>query len=334
MSFITLNQIQKSFEGQTVIQDMNLEIEKGELVTFLGPSGCGKSTLLRMIAGLVTPEEGSILIDGRDVTNVSPKDRGVGMVFQSYALFPNMNVYENVAFGLKMKKMEKSEIHEKVMNIIELVGLTGKEKAFPHELSGGQQQRVALARSVVVEPKVLLLDEPLSALDAQIRKNLQQLLRSIQQRLGITMILVTHDQEEAMIVSDRIVLLNKGEMVQSGHPHDIYMNPSTEFAARFIGHYNVLDAGELDALLGPAALPDRNLYAIRPEAFQRTDSGQSYAIKAVVKDIAVLGSIVRYTLESNSVTFSADLLQQRETGLTPDGEVVLYIQKEDVIPLT
>ncbi|MCA1060564.1 ABC transporter ATP-binding protein [Rossellomorea aquimaris] len=334
MSFIKLNQIQKSFEGQTVIQHMNLEIEKGELVTFLGPSGCGKSTLLRMIAGLVSPEEGSILIDGRDVTNVPPKDRGVGMVFQSYALFPNMNVYDNVAFGLKMKKMEKDEIHEKVMSIIELVGLTGKEKAFPHELSGGQQQRVALARSVVVEPKVLLLDEPLSALDAQIRKNLQKLLRSIQQRLGITMILVTHDQEEAMVVSDRIVLLNKGEMVQSGHPYDIYMNPTTEFAARFIGHYNVLEASELDALLGPVELLGSKLYAIRPEAFQRMDSGQSFAVKAVVKDVAVLGSIVRYTLESNSVTFSADLLQQRAAELHRDSEVNLYISKEDVIPLT
>ncbi|UXH46167.1 ABC transporter ATP-binding protein [Rossellomorea vietnamensis] len=333
MSFITLNQIQKSFEGQTVIQEMNLEIKKGELVTFLGPSGCGKSTLLRMIAGLVTPEEGSILIDGRDVTNVSPKDRGVGMVFQSYALFPNMNVYENVAFGLKMKKMEKGEIHEKVMSMIELVGLTGKEKAYPHELSGGQQQRVALARSVVVEPKVLLLDEPLSALDAQIRKNLQKLLRSIQQRLGITMILVTHDQEEAMVVSDRIVLLNNGQMVQNGHPHDIYMNPATEFAARFIGHYNVLDAHDLRTLFGQTLKAD-GMYAIRPEAFQRTESGPFYAITAVVKDVAVLGNIVRYSMESNSVPFSADLLQQRESGLSPGSEVTLYILKEDVIPLT
>ncbi|MCA0149433.1 ABC transporter ATP-binding protein [Rossellomorea vietnamensis] len=332
MSFITLNHIQKSFEGQTVIQDMNLEIEKGELVTFLGPSGCGKSTLLRMVAGLVTPEEGSISIDGRDVTHVSPKDRGVGMVFQSYALFPNMNVYENVAFGLKMKKMGKDDIHEKVMSMIELVGLTGKEKAYPHELSGGQQQRVALARSVVVEPKVLLLDEPLSALDAQIRKNLQQLLRSIQQRLGITMILVTHDQEEAMVVSDRIVLLNNGQMVQSGHPHDIYMNPATEFSARFIGHYNVLGAHDLKTLFGQALKAD-GMYAIRPEAFQRTESGPSYAIKGVVKDVAVLGNIVRYSMESNSVSFSADLLQQRNSGLSPESEVTLYILKEDVIPL-
>ncbi|UTE78708.1 ABC transporter ATP-binding protein [Rossellomorea sp. KS-H15a] len=332
MSFITLNHIQKSFEGQTVIQDMNLEIEKGELVTFLGPSGCGKSTLLRMVAGLVTPEEGSISIDGRDVTHVSPKYRGVGMVFQSYALFPNMNVYENVAFGLKMKKMGKDDIHEKVMSMIELVGLTGKEKAYPHELSGGQQQRVALARSVVVEPKVLLLDEPLSALDAQIRKNLQQLLRSIQQRLGITMILVTHDQEEAMVVSDRIVLLNNGQMVQSGHPHDIYMNPATEFSARFIGHYNVLGAHDLKTLFGQALKAD-GMYAIRPEAFQRTESGPSYAIKGVVKDVAVLGNIVRYSMESNSVSFSADLLQQRNSGLSPESEVTLYILKEDVIPL-
>lgn len=332
MSFITLNHIQKSFEGQTVIQDMNLEIEKGELVTFLGPSGCGKSTLLRMVAGLVTPEEGSISIDGRDVTHVSPKDRGVGMVFQSYALFPNMNVFENIAFGLKMKKMEKDDIHEKVMSMIELVGLTGKEKAYPHELSGGQQQRVALARSVVVEPKVLLLDEPLSALDAQIRKNLQQLLRSIQQRLGITMILVTHDQDEAMVVSDRIVLLNNGQMVQSGHPHDIYMNPATEFSARFIGHYNVLGAHDLKTLFGQALKAD-GMYAIRPEAFQRTESGPSYAIKGVVKDVAVLGNIVRYSMESNSVSFSADLLQQRNSGLSPESEVTLYILKEDVIPL-
>ncbi|MCA1054389.1 ABC transporter ATP-binding protein [Rossellomorea aquimaris] len=334
MSFITLQHINKSFEGQTVIHDMNLEINKGELVTFLGPSGCGKSTLLRTIAGLVTPEAGSISIDGRDVTNVSPKDRGVGMVFQSYALFPNMNVFDNVAFGLKMKKMKKEEIHEKVMTILELVGLTGKEQAYPHELSGGQQQRVALARSIVVEPKVLLLDEPLSALDAQIRKNLQQLLRSIQQRLGMTMILVTHDQEEAMVVSDRIILLNNGEVEQEGHPHDLYMNPKTEFTARFIGHYNVLSSNEIVALLDPPSVEAGKVYAIRPEAFRLNPGENTLAVRAVVKDINVLGSIVRYELQGDSVTFVADMLQQRMSGLSLQDEVTMYIEEQDVIPLS
>ncbi|WP_433744057.1 ABC transporter ATP-binding protein [Falsibacillus pallidus] len=333
MSFITINNIQKSFDGQKVLKNMDLTIEKGEFITLLGPSGCGKSTLLRIAAGLVSADGGSIFIDGIDVTNVSPKERGVGMVFQSYALFPNMNVYENVAFGLKMKKIEKQHLDERVMNMIKLVGLDGKEKAYPHELSGGQQQRVALARSIVVEPKVLLLDEPLSALDAQIRKNLQKLLRDIQQRLGITMILVTHDQEEAMLVSDRIFLLNKGEIVQSGLPQDIYKHPATEFVARFIGNYNVLGKDEMTQLIGQDP-GEGMMYAIRPEAFLLNERENTILLNAEVKDIAVLGSIVRYGLELNGISFSADLLQQSGVNLEINQKVRLFLPKEDVIPLT
>ncbi|RDI36924.1 ABC transporter ATP-binding protein [Falsibacillus pallidus] len=332
MSFITINNIQKAFDGQKVLKNMNLTIHKGEFITLLGPSGCGKSTLLRIAAGLVSADEGSIFIDGVDVTHVSPKERGVGMVFQSYALFPNMNVYENVAFGLKMKKIEKQQLNERVMNMIRLVGLDGKENAYPHELSGGQQQRVALARSIVVEPKVLLLDEPLSALDAQIRKNLQKLLRDIQQRLGITMILVTHDQEEAMLVSDRIFILNKGEIVQNGNPQDLYKHPATEFVARFIGSYNVLEKDEMVQLFGSAP-GSGMMYAIRPEAFLLNERENAIMLEAEIKDVAVLGNIVRYELEANGIQFSADLLQQSGIDWRANQKVELFLPQEDVIQL-
>ncbi|RLQ96494.1 ABC transporter ATP-binding protein [Falsibacillus albus] len=333
MSFVELKDINKSFDRNTVLNNMNLSVEKGEFITFLGPSGCGKSTLLRIIAGLTSAEEGSISIDGRNVTSLSPKEREVGMVFQSYALFPNMNVFDNIAFGLKMNKTEKTEISKRVSRMIELVGLKGKEKAYPHELSGGQQQRVALARSIVVEPKVLLLDEPLSALDAQIRKNLQQLLRTIQQDLGMTMILVTHDQEEAMVVSDRIFILNEGEMVQSGHPHDLYMNPNSEFVARFIGNYNVLSKDEVTKMFGEAPLEGCDLFAIRPEAFDLLPQEDALRLQAHVQNVSVLGNIVRYEMMATGIRFSTDLLQQRNRDLKINEEAVLYIQKEDVIPL-
>jgi putative spermidine/putrescine transport system ATP-binding protein len=334
MSYLTIEKLKKSFNHETVLQNINLSINEGEFITLLGPSGCGKSTLLRTIAGLTKQEEGIIHIDGKNVTDVKPKDRQVGMVFQSYALFPNMTVQENIEFGLKMKKQDKETIKQKVARIVDLVELTGKEASYPRELSGGQQQRVALARSLVTEPKVLLLDEPLSALDAQIRKNLQKQLRAIQQELNMTTILVTHDQEEAMAVSDYIYIINKGVITQSGTPNEIYTRPVNEFVARFIGNYNVLSRQQISDLLGEEEQTFTNeLYAIRPEAFSETPVQIGYEITGEVQKITMLGNITRYELLSNNVLVIADHLHKIEEGLQVRQTKKLNLNRKDVIPL-
>ena len=236
MSYIVLK-MSISFGNNHVLKDINLEVEKGQLVTLLGPSGCGKSTLLRCLAGLETVTSGRIYLDGNDITDVSARTRGIGMVFQQYSLFPNLNVFNNVAYGLKQNKIPKQEIQEKVEEILEMVGLKEKITQYPNQLSGGQQQRVALARAIVTEPKVLLLDEPLSAIDALLRRNLQIEIRRIQKELNITTIFVTHDQDEAMVLSDMIHLFNEGFIEQSGSAIELYANPRTKFAATFIGNY-------------------------------------------------------------------------------------------------
>ncbi|MED4204910.1 ABC transporter ATP-binding protein [Neobacillus mesonae] len=334
MSFLTIEKIKKSFNNETVLHHLNLSIKEGEFVTLLGPSGCGKSTLLRTIAGLIHPDEGTIHIDGKNVTEVKPKDRQVGMVFQSYALFPNMTVQENIEFGLKMKKLEKEIIKQNVARVIELVELTGKERSYPRELSGGQQQRVALARSLVTQPKVLLLDEPLSALDAQIRKNLQKQLRSIQQELNMTTILVTHDQEEAMAVSDYIYIMNKGHIAQSGSPHEIYTRPASEFVARFIGNYNVLSRKEISNLFNDDKGYTRDIYAIRPEAFSEVPVKDGYEITGKIQKMTMLGNITRYELEANNICFIADHLHKIEEDSQKRETKTLYLNRKDVIPLT
>ena len=239
MAYIRFENVNKSFGTNHVLKDINLDVEKGELVTLLGPSGCGKSTLLRCLSGLEQVTSGRIYLDGEDITDVSPRRRGIGMVFQQYSLFPNMSVKNNVAFGLKMKGTPKNEIDERVKEMLDIVGLSEKIDQFPMQLSGGQQQRVALARAMVTEPKVLLLDEPLSAIDALLRHNLQIEIRRIQQNLNITTIFVTHDQDEAMVMSDTIHLFNDGRVEQSGTPVDLYTTPASKFAAKFIGNYNI-----------------------------------------------------------------------------------------------
>ena len=235
MSYIRFEKINKMFGQNHVLKDIDLEVEKGQLVTLLGPSGCGKSTLLRCLAGLEQVTSGRIYLDNEDITDVIPRKRGIGMVFQQYSLFPNMNVRDNVAYGLKLKKLPKPEIDQKVEQMLDIVGLSDKISQYPAQLSGGQQQRVALARAMVTAPKVLLLDEPLSAIDALLRKNLQIEIRRIQQQLGITTIFVTHDQDEAMVMSDMIHLFHEGKIEQSGSPDQIYTRPATKFAATFIG---------------------------------------------------------------------------------------------------
>ena len=246
MSYIEFKDICKSYDGENqILKSINLNIEKGELVTLLGPSGCGKSTLLRSLAGLEQISSGKIILDGEDITNVPVQKRGIGMVFQQYSLFQNMNVEDNIAFGLKISKVAKKEIDERVKRVIEMVDLKGKEKRYPDQLSGGQQQRVAIARAIVMEPKVLLLDEPLSAIDAKLRRELQEKIKRVQKELKITTVFVTHDQDEAMIMSDKIHLMNQGIIEQSGNPVELYTHPVSKFAAEFIGHYNILSKEQL-----------------------------------------------------------------------------------------
>ncbi|MDU5110183.1 MAG: ABC transporter ATP-binding protein [Clostridium sp.] len=245
-NIIEIKGISKTFEDNCVLDDLSLKIRKNEFLTLLGPSGCGKTTTLKIIAGFEEADNGEVLFNGTDISTLPPYKRPVNTVFQKYALFPHMNVYENIAFGLKIKKTPKDEIDSKVKEMLKLVSLTGFEKRKIESLSGGQQQRVAIARALINEPEVLLLDEPLGALDLKLRKEMQLELKRIQQRLGITFIFVTHDQEEALTMSDTIIVMNKGKIQQMGSPEDIYNEPSNAFVADFIGESNILDGVMLE----------------------------------------------------------------------------------------
>ena len=310
MAFLELAGIQKMFGDVAAVLDFNLATEKGEFVSFLGPSGCGKTTTLRMIAGLEKPTAGTILVDGTDITYTSPNQRNIGMVFQSYALFPNMTVAGNIGFGLKVRKRPKADIDRRVGELLELIHLEGRGDRYPWQLSGGQQQRIALARALAIEPQVLLLDEPLSALDAKIRIVLRKEIRSIQRQLGITTVYVTHDQEEALSLSDRVVVMSEGRIEQIGTPSEIYNFPSTAFVASFVGTLNLVNAGVIDAAAGrlsidgqevrtskavtDAGSDDRVTLAVRPEGISLGDGeAGSNRLRGSVEDINFLGSIVR-----------------------------------------
>ena len=251
---LELKEIKKSFtEGEAVLDNISLEISKGEFITLLGSSGCGKTTTLRIIAGLEQPDAGSVWLDGREVTGLEPNQRDVNTVFQNYALFPHMNVAENIGYGLKLKKVPKSEIKKKVSQMLELVQLEGYEKRKPSELSGGQKQRVAIARALVNNPEVLLLDEPLGALDLQLRRAMQIELKHLQKKLGITFIYITHDQEEAINMSDRIAVMKDGRIEQIGTPDEIYNHPKTSYVATFVGNANILH-GVAESIQGENAI--------------------------------------------------------------------------------
>ncbi|MDD3277311.1 MAG: ABC transporter ATP-binding protein [Lachnospiraceae bacterium] len=309
MAYIEFQNIDKFYGKNHVLKGINLNIEKGDFVTLLGPSGCGKSTLLRCLAGLEQTSSGKIILDKEDITHKDPKDRNIGMVFQHYSLFPNMTVKENLAFGLKLQKLPAAEIEKRVKDSIEMVELIGKEDEYPASLSGGQQQRVALARGIVMRPKVLLLDEPLSAIDAKLRKSLQTSIREIHKELGLTSVFVTHDQDEAMVMSDVINLFHDGVIEQSGNPVDIYTKPETSFAAGFIGNYNILKPEEMKKLTGKEWQGD---VAIRPETFLLSNtpitSGESYKMQGVILDRVTRGNVLRYKILVNDVEVQADLL--------------------------
>ncbi|MBU3160451.1 ABC transporter ATP-binding protein [Clostridium frigoris] len=337
MSYLVINDVEKSFGELNVLKKTSLSIEKGQLVTLLGPSGSGKSTLLKSIAGLESIDAGSIIVDGEDITSKEPRKRDVGMVFQQYVLFPNMNVYDNIAFGLKLRKMNKNDIDKKVKEVLNLVEMQDKMYSYAHELSGGQQQRVALARSIILEPKILLFDEPLSALDRKIRRNLQIQIKKIQRELDITSVFVTHDQEEAMIISDKVYIMNNGIIEQSGKPKEIYNNPKTSFIARFIGNYNVLSKD----IFQQNFKKDINTkeIAIRPEVIQITKeelgNDVEYNLKnCEITDVSIVGSVIRYETRKDNLIMNIDVINNDVYDIKLGDKVNIFVPKKQCIFLT
>lgn len=340
MSYIEFKKINKFFGDSHVLKDICLNVEKGQFATLLGPSGCGKSTLLRCLAGLEQVSAGEIFLDGADITNMEPKDRGIGMVFQQYSLFPNMTVEENIAFGLRIRKARPAELQSRVAEAVAMVDLQGKEGAYPASLSGGQQQRVALARSIVNQPKVLLLDEPLSAIDAKLRHSLQKEICRIQRDLEITTIFVTHDQDEAMIMSDVIHLFRQGEIEQSGRPVEMYTAPKTSFAASFIGHYNILAPQDFDRLVGRLTGRKGNV-AIRPETieispepFDNKNEEEFYYFQGRIQSSLARGNVLRYKVASTAGSrLEADALFRSFRLFHDDQPVYLSVEKRNCLEL-
>ncbi|MCI6927362.1 ABC transporter ATP-binding protein [Butyricicoccus porcorum] len=334
MAYIEFRNIDKFYGENHVLKNVNLNIEKGQFVTLLGPSGCGKSTLLRCLSGLEEISSGQIIMDGKDITGLEPKDRNIGMVFQHYSLFPNMTVEENIAFGLKMKKKPQDEIDSKVKEVMEMVELTGKEKAYPVSLSGGQQQRVALARSIVQQPKVLLLDEPLSAIDAKLRKALQQSIREVHKKLGLTSIFVTHDQDEAMVMSDTIHLFHDGKIEQSSDPIGMYTAPVSKFAATFIGNYNILSEEQFAAVTGKRVTAPEGI-AIRPETLQFVDgeTDEEYCFTGTIVDNTPKGNVLQYRVRVNGIILKVDVLFRSKTLFQNGNKVKLAVADHNCIRL-
>ncbi len=356
MAFLEISNIQKRFGSQTAVHDFSISVERGEFITFLGPSGCGKTTILRMLAGFEAPSVGSIVFDGKDVTHVPTNQRNVGMVFQSYALFPNMTVAENIGFGLKVAGASKDETDARVREMLQLIKLDALAERYPWQMSGGQQQRVALARALANRPKVLLLDEPLSALDAKIRISLREEIRELQRELNITTVFVTHDQEEALSISDRIVVLNEGRVEQTGTPSAIYNFPRTRFVASFIGTLNQLTGEVVDTVKGEIRVGTQVLVtsnplddlkdgqkctlAIRPEAITLNAPGTGNGIgkntvQTVVDDVSFLGSIVRMRTHLGAQALSMDVFNDPNQKLPVRGDTVsLSFAFENLLVLT
>lgn len=307
---LQLKNINKYFGKNHVIKNVNLNFEKGHFITFLGPSGCGKTTLLRMIAGFYEPDEGEILLNGKNIEKVPPYDRNTAMVFQEYALFPHMNVFDNVSYGLRVKKKSKDEIEKRVKQALALMQLEGMEKRFPNQMSGGQQQRVAVARALVMNPEVLLLDEPLSNLDAKLRESVRVELRQIQQKMGLSTIYVTHDQSEALSMSDAIVVLKDGIVHQVGTPQEIYFEPKTAFVADFIGTTNLISlkgesgnqvayGGTVFTSSNPVKEGSEYVASVRPESagLSKDPVENQVNLKARITNTMFLGEKVRYFLQ-------------------------------------
>jgi len=350
MNFLRIAAVSKSFGTNHVVKEFNLDIDKGEFISFLGPSGCGKTTVLRMVAGFETPSAGRIVLNGEDITALPSRQRNIGMVFQAYALFPNMSVFDNVAFGLKVAGQPKAEIAARVSEMLKLIHLEHLADRYPYQMSGGQQQRVALARALAPRPQVLLLDEPLSALDAKIRVSLREEIRHIQRQLGITTIFVTHDQEEALSISDRIVVMNGGRADQIGVPAEIYNRPATRFVASFVGTLNMIEATVLDqsgtVKIGETvvSLPEPIVHrrqgetvslALRPEAGSLTgDMRGDTALPGKVLSTHFLGSVIRTRLDVAGHQVSFDTFNGPDARLPAAGEpAMLRFAARDLLVL-
>ena len=333
--FLSIQHVKKSFGDVTVVQDFNLDAAPGEFVSFLGPSGCGKTTVLRMVAGFEEPTAGKIIVAGKDVTRLKPNQRNIGMVFQAYALFPNLTVAQNVAFGLRVAGMPRADQDKRVAEMLNIIRLPQMGDRYPFQLSGGQQQRVALARALAPSPKLLLLDEPLSALDAKVRVSLRDEIRAIQKRLGITTIFVTHDQEEALSISDRIAVMYQGVAEQVATPFEIYNRPATKFVANFVGTLNVLEGVVADAGKGTVKVGDGQVavkeklnghkngdavtLALRPEAIALGDHpGHDQKLKGKIADVHFLGSVIRVKVAVGKDIVSMDTFNK---STTPPPEV-------------
>lgn len=343
MSFMKLENISVSYDGKkSILKGLNLDIEKGELVSLLGPSGCGKTTTLRIVAGFVEPTDGKFVLDGEDLTKTAVHKRNFGLVFQSYALFPHLSVYDNVAFGLKLRKVDKKEIDERVKEILEICGLLEFADRFPKQMSGGQRQRVALARALVIKPKLLLLDEPLSNLDAKLRVNMRVEIKRLQKKFGITTIFVTHDQEECFSISDKVAVMNNGVIEQYDTPENIYNNPKTEFVARFIGFENFIDLVHLDqnkykakngAIFNIQNKSDKKecIGTIKPDDIYVTeDKNTENSIQGVVQVRTFLGKAYQYEVETEIgklvVNLSADKVYENGDTITmvlPFNKIIL-----------
>ena len=333
MSFLNISHLEKSFGANRVVKDFSLSVEKGEFISLLGPSGCGKTTVLRMVAGFEEPTAGAITIGGANVVGKRPNQRNIGMVFQAYALFPNLTVAGNVGFGLKIKGRPKAEIDARVTEMLALIGLPDKGNAYPFQLSGGQQQRVALARALAPKPQVLLLDEPLSALDAKVRVSLRNEIRSIQRELGITTIFVTHDQEEALSISDRIVVMNGGIADQVGTPFEIYNRPTTRFVANFVGQLNVFRA-DGSGQIGGVSVGSGD-FAARPEALSLGRyPGDEIVLPATVTEVPFLGSVIRVTADVAGSRVALDTFNRPDTPPPAVGQAVeVSLAARDLIRL-
>jgi putative spermidine/putrescine transport system ATP-binding protein len=353
MAYLELKNVSKTFSSVIAVHEFSLEIIKGSLVSFLGPSGCGKTTTLRMIAGFEQPDTGTIDLDDSDITDVPPNQRDIGMVFQSYALFPNMTVRENVAFGLQMKKKTKEDIEKRTNEVLEMVRLQDTAKRYPHQLSGGQQQRIALARALAVQPRVLLLDEPLSALDAEVRVVLRGEIRRIQSELAITTVYVTHDQEEALSISDKVVVMNKGIIQQIGTPEEIYRAPQNRFVATFIGTANQF-FGKISAkdnvacenftlitgVLKEFKQDQKVVVLVRPENIliqpEKPERSGWNILQGVVETITFHGAVTRIGLNVNDQRVVADTTVSSNTAVVLNQKIWLLFPPSScqVMPVT
>jgi ABC-type Fe3+/spermidine/putrescine transport system ATPase subunit len=350
---LEMRRIVKRFGAMTAVDDISLNLERGKLVTFLGPSGCGKTTLLRVVSGFTVPDAGQVLLDGEDITRVQPNGRDTAMVFQNYALFPHMTVAANIGFGLKIMKKTKREIDDEVERLLVLVQMEGLGGRRPHELSGGQQQRVALARALSLCPKILLLDEPLSNLDANLRLLMRAEIRKLHRRLHLSIIFVTHDQEEAMSLSDELVVMDRGKVRQVGSPTEVYETPVDDFVARFIGHINFIPGEVVEKSNGhltlrtrhgdwsvsqvpfPVACGDRLKAVVRPESIGIADadcgrSDEANVIRGRVEAAMYIGAIIRYTVICGEDTMYIDAADPQYRGILKEGTEVKLFLKERI----